>query len=608
MRPVSSLLPEGYYHAHFLELLKTVQHRYADLFSPQEEWFFSSFWVLSPAAQKLYVRLVNRVGPWFPVSKLRYPEIGDCGEASRALADAQFLDTHDQGDPCTTEDALATLPLAELKRVFPQAFKASAAGPKAGRSEILLAIQNHTPPHEIISKAVEATGGLVRPRHSHVVRLFSFLYFGNAAQGMTDFVLSDMGLMRYETYPLDASTRAFETRADLSRAFAAQEFFNSLYVELEMNREKWSEQQLVHARDSALSLWNDVQEALSQQPHPLAQRRTLRKLSKALNLVGNRLERLGCFSLALECYKADGVAPARERRTRLLEKARRTQEAEQLALDTLRTSLDEGELAFAFCFLVKKRGHTLDSLPLPLEERTAMEAFLATKKTVDVWPQRHLSLSPSLRTLGVEGAALRALSEEGYKGVHCENLLWCALFGLVFWEATFAAVPGAFQHAYQLGPLDGHTPSFLIARRAQCLRLLADFVSGATTLGLLRERWATKQGLANRWIVWPALAWETLEALLSRCPREALGRVLERMLRHPGRFDSGFPDLMVLRGNSVEFWEVKGPGDELRPHQKSWLAAFRAAGLHVGVLVVDFEAKNTTTSLLAKEPSCSEPP
>lgn len=585
------VLPEGYYHTHFLELLRTVQGRYCDLFSENEKSFTQSYLALPDAAQKLYVRLVNRVGPWFVVAKLRYAEIGDCAQATKTLEEAGFVDNpgslSQRGEGCSAEEALALLTLKELASTFPAQRKA--AGAKAGREDVLSAILDSVATQDIVARSIAATGGFVRPCHAQTVRLFTFLYFGNALQGATDFVLSDLGLMRYETYALDASTRAFETRVSLMQAFAAQELFDTLYVSLEANRDVWSQEQLLGARTSALALWHEVSKTLPEGPNARASRRTLRRLSKALNLLGNRLERLGCTEEALACYQEEGLPPARERKTRLLEKLNRKDDAERLAENTLQTSLDEAELAFAFRFLVKNCKRPLESLAVPADERPLLEAYLTTKHSADVWPQRSLVLPRKLRALGVEQAALCALTEEGGEGIHGENLPWCALFGLVFWEAIFAAVPGAFHHAYQLGPNDGHSPSFLTARQELCDKTLSEFETGALELKTLRERWHAKQGISNRWIAWPALTWNSMEALLTRCSRRSLARVLARMLRHPGRFDSGFPDLLLMRDNGISFWEVKGPGDELRPHQKSWLATMHAAGLQVGVVVVAFE-------------------
>ena len=565
--PQAVVLPEGYYHTHFLLLVGTAGSRYADLLTESERAIVSDFLCLPCDAQKLFVRLTNRVGPWFVVAKLCYPEIGDCAVATRTLADRGFIEGIKS---CTAAESLGTLTVAELKRAFGKVRGA------AGRDALVDAIVATFDEGEILLRVRARVGEIVRPCHGVTVRLLQFLFFGNTGQGMTDFVLADMGLMRYETYALDASTRAFSCRVSADHALVARQAYDGLFEALEIGREKWTVEALLEARDVALSRASEF--------HPRAQRR----LSKTLNLLGNRLERAGACAEALPCYVASVLPPARERVVRLLEKRGDREGAVALALETLASSLDEGELAFAYRYLVKTARIPPASLPLPACEADLMRYFLGTKNTLDAWPQRKLDLPPTLRRIGVEEATLFALSDEGYEGVHSENLPWCALFGLVFWEEIFAPVPGAFHHPYQLGPSDASSPEFRAARADACEATLAAFTCAGFDMGLLEARWRAKEGIANRWIHWPALTWDLMEKFIAGCPRQGLALVLARMLRHPGRFHSGFPDLFLWRDGKAEFWEVKGPGDQLRPHQKSWLAFLGNAGLSVGVCVVEF--------------------
>jgi hypothetical protein len=571
-RPQAVVLPEGYYHTHFTELVKSAQGRYLDLLNERERAFLATFEALPEPCQKLFVRLTNRIGPWFVVGKLRYPEVGDCREATLHLQREGLLED-ERG--CDEASLLALLTVADLKRAFPELKRAG-----AGSREALVAAALALPDAKALrARILEITGAIVRPAHADTVRLLRYLYFGNTGQGMTDFVLADMGLMRYEAYALDSSTRAFDCREALEHALAARTTFEETYVALEELRETWDLDVLMAARDLALTRLATF--------HPRARRR----LHKTLCLLGNRIERHGAAQEALACYLGNPAAPARERAVRLLDKLGRRPEALVLARDTMASSLEEAELAFAFRWLVKTAKIDPEAIPTPPgdDDPRLLQAFFSTKNTLDLWPQRKLVLPAQTRRLGVEEATLLALAEEGCEGAHVENFLWCALFGLVFWDDVFAPVAGAFHHPYQIGPNDGSSPDFAPARGGRCEETLARFASGELGIEALHARYLAKEGLANRWIFWPAAPWPLLERLLTCAPREGLARVMGRMLRHPGRFDSGFPDLAVWRDGAVEFWEVKGPGDELRPHQKSWLAFLGASGLRAGVCVVTFE-------------------
>ena len=89
MKPVE--LAPDYYHKNFLELTGYVCKQYWDLLSEQERSFAQRFHKLSPHAQKLYVRLISRKGPYFRSSKLAYPEIPSLEAAALELERARLL-------------------------------------------------------------------------------------------------------------------------------------------------------------------------------------------------------------------------------------------------------------------------------------------------------------------------------------------------------------------------------------------------------------------------------------------------------------------------------------------------------------------------------------
>jgi len=77
-----------YYLHNFLLLCETVEKQYGDLLNPDEREFLHQFRSLDQPAQCLYVRLISRLGPWFRVSKLAYPEIDAIEQAAQALVSA----------------------------------------------------------------------------------------------------------------------------------------------------------------------------------------------------------------------------------------------------------------------------------------------------------------------------------------------------------------------------------------------------------------------------------------------------------------------------------------------------------------------------------------
>jgi len=186
----------------------------------------------------------------------------------------------------------------------------------------------------------------------------------------------------------------------------------------------------------------------------------------------------------------------------------------------------------------------------------------------------------------VEQAALAAAA--GWSGFHTENTLWNALFGLAFWDILFAPVPGAFQHRFQSGPADLRGPEFHARRREAIEARLRELEAPGAPARLIRAVAARKRGVANAFVNWRALPPEHLEAALAALPEPALLAVLRAMAPNPAAWRSGFPDLFLHREGACMLWEVKGPGDALRPEQERWLALFNRAGLEARVAWVTY--------------------
>ena len=81
-----------------------------------------------------------------------------------------------------------------------------------------------------------------------------------------------------------------------------------------------------------------------------------------------------------------------------------------------------------------------------------------------------------------------------------------------------------------------------------------------------------------------------LELALSRLRGTHLAWIFDRLSRDPGRYRRGFPDLFVVAPEppGFELWEVKGPGDQLRPEQRSWLDYMEEGGLPAALVRVSW--------------------
>ena len=185
--------------------------RYGDLLEARELTFLNSYAAVSAEAQCLFVRLVSRVGPWFRSGRLEYPEIGDLEGPLEELLKAGLAREAKALEP----DMLPGLfTVAELRRGSPEL-------PRGVRkSELLEALAERAPGSAELRKRLLPAERVVAPEHCDTVALLQVLFFGNRRQGLTDFVLADLGIARYYPYTLEREQRVFSDRAALEEYLA----------------------------------------------------------------------------------------------------------------------------------------------------------------------------------------------------------------------------------------------------------------------------------------------------------------------------------------------------------------------------------------------------
>ena len=81
------------------------------------------------------------------------------------------------------------------------------------------------------------------------------------------------------------------------------------------------------------------------------------------------------------------------------------------------------------------------------------------------------------------------------------------------------------------------------------------------------------------------LTQDLLGTALEVLPAPVVLSVLSTMAPNPMAFRSGFPDLLLCRLDppACMLWEVKGPGDTLRPEQERWLRHFNREGVEARI-------------------------
>ena len=543
-------LPTGYYHTNFCHILQNGLDRYSDLLSASELGFAVQFFKLPLDAQRIYVRLVSRTGPWFRADKLKYPELESLPAALHAaLAAGYLLSEHE----ASVEELLNLTNLDELKTILRLAAGGRKGAVPAGmRKDDLMATALEAVPRDVLKQNIGSLFEAYSPSKNDLLRTYFLLFFGNLSQDATEFVLQDLGVVVYEKYSLEKELRLFQTRESIDHRLHVASVRDEVFELLEA-------QNLEQACKLALEL-----SASKSQLHSSVQRRAC----KVLNDVARELERAKRPQEALELYLNSGVQPARERAVRLYEKAALKVEAQALALEMLEHPQDEPERQFAQKFLKR-------TLELKFE---VCEPEVRTFELARKYGQ------------AIESQLIAQLHDNGMLAYFTENHLWNSLFGVAFWDVIFAPVAGVFAHPFQRGPLDLYSSEFAKRRGALLHQRIDEIRSGNFGAAQFLQVFDTKFGTANNFVFWADGVREQLEAALTRLSAPQLAGVLERMAFDIRRFGNGFPDLFVCLPQSsnptsqkFELWEVKGPGDTLRPEQKTWIAFFATLGICVCV-------------------------
>ncbi|MDB5920207.1 MAG: nuclease [Massilia sp.] len=537
-----------YYLDNFQRVLDWIGERYNDLLTDDELDFLATFATLPQASRALFVRMVMRKGNLFRASKLNYAELGCPVEAARHLP-AGWVEPD---------------PVLSLDEVFDLLSK-----PEIGALFCL-------PPHQQAARKAEQLAALrpdfADPRRfsawhgtsgDHVFHILvkplcdrlRLIFFGNLRQDWTEFVLSDLGLCRYEQVEFSPASRGFRSRADIDS-----------YLELHDCRERFR----------ADGLGEDLHEVLQQLPSAPFENDWLGSRRERLVFqVAQHYEQRKAWSDAYALYARCGFPGARGRAIRVLEKNKQYAQAYQLLLAAQRAPESDAErqqLLRISPRLTRRLGRPTTRAPRP--------SAVATLE---------LRLPVPFEGRWVEGAVRDHLARLEAPVFYVENTLVNALFGLLCWRAIFSAIPGAFFHPFHRGPADLYSLDFYRRRAGEFDACLAE-LDGELWRDTIRANFAAKAGIQSPFVAWDAVNPELLELALACIPAGDLKKMFERILQDVQANRTGFPDL-------VQFWpaerrynmiEVKGPGDRLQDNQLRWIDYCATHRLPVSVCYLEW--------------------
>ena len=551
-REIQKDLPPKYYLDNFNGLVAFVERMYSPLLSEGEQAFINRFRALSEDARCLFLRFANRKGLFFRTDKLHYPELSSLDSALDELLFQQFCLLPARAHSSMAPDFLQVYSrpeLFQLCRVLNPAEKGLSGLKKL--EVITLLLEKYS--WEELMEAAKEVGPVVKHAYEKELELLKFLFFGHTGGDMAEFVIRDLGLVRYEEPEEGQLVARFSNRQEVDELFEvslAYAHFKELKEEEPDRLYSW------------YMAWSNRPAQWCPQAQPLFNRLTL-KLARVL-------ERQQQLQWALEVYERTNEAPSRERRARLLQKMGAVQEALELCKQMEGSPLNADELFFARDFsnrLLKKKRPK--STTLHLQEAG------------------QVSISHDYR-YQVENGVVQHFIAEGQEALYSENYSWRSLFGLVFWDIIFDHEAAVFHSPLQRAPSDLYLPSFLESRSARMKERLQALETSEKLLRYVGEVYENKWGLGNPLLNWHENTLPLLRAVISKVEAKKLSLVLMEMAKNLKENGRGFPDLFTWSEQGYAFVEVKSPNDTLSAQQLSWLHFFKEHGIAARVLKVEW--------------------
>ncbi|RYY01622.1 MAG: VRR-NUC domain-containing protein [Gammaproteobacteria bacterium] len=550
--PTTPEIAPDYYLTNFQCLVNWVAARYEDLLSAEELQFITQFHNLNHGGQCLFVRLSSRKGNLFRADKLRYTEIDSVEVAAYNLVKNNLLEMESL---LTLQEVSSLLTKVELLGLFREELSAH----KSQRKEVLIQLLGEKYQEELTWQdwTQNQFSQVYRLGTQQIIDNFLLLFFGNSYQDLTEFVLQDLGLYRYENYVIDRQHRIFKSRAEL------EEYQHLIEIREQLANASELEELIAIAEQIPASLSTSALE---------------HRRARLCNQLAYEFERWDQHAIAVSLYQQSHLPPARERQVRLLEKQRDYAKAWHLLSEILANPINEHELQVA------ER----------MAPRLAKKASIAfDKKRGSSITEKYLILPRIADENGnqfyVEEIVRRHIDSENSPCFYVENQLLSSLFGLWLWPEMFRSREGAFANPFQATPLDMYDSTFMTNRPQ--IKILWQLFEDDSHREHIRNIWQQKNGITNHFVNWSFIDEKTLELALACIPARHLKLIFERLLFDIKNNRSGLPDLIQFFPETQSYCmiEVKGPGDRIQDNQKRWLDFFLKHEIPAEVVYVSWQ-------------------
>lgn len=565
-------LDARYYLQHFQELLQFVKTHYGPCLTPSASTWLADFEQLSMPAQQLLVRMLNRKGRVFADSELYYAEIGPVAPLLSELQQAGFIAALSAAElpdfwlRLTKETLWQLLQLAAPQLTSPLNAKKSHSKPELLRAALAL-------PVDWLVLIAQLPQQYVALQRLDALHYLYFLYFGRVEPNLSLFTLRDLGIRQTGQFKQQFSPRFTE----LATAELAFQLAQAKLALADLSK------QLKQQPADAESLLTPWLEQVQQWPSGTTPELVTKRSERCYQL-GKLAEQQKLLPLAQAFYQHSNGFPASERLVRLYWQQGDTIQCQQHLQQLLEDPSCDEEWLFADDFYQRKFSADNNS---PRRSQLTQLLHAAPQIGVD-----ELYLGKAEAGLIAHYQAL------GYRAFHSENNLWLALFGLWFWHELFEHQDSALHNPFERRPRNLSAGGFYQQFQTTIEHKLTQLATPNAATMLLSALTA-HYGKANSLFYWHSDLAEQLLPLLQYAPRgqykngendksgeqaeSALAPILRAMAQDFNRHSSGYPDLLLIKDQQLQFIEVKAPGDKIQRHQLARLLALNNAGFNARI-------------------------
>jgi hypothetical protein len=554
-------LPPRYYLEYFSFVLDFVQKMYGSILNEAEREFLRSYQLLSEDARCLFIRFSNRRGSFFKVNSLAYSEINGIPEALTELLEGGFAEVLSERHAGRAAEVLHLFSKPELL-LLTQSLGPQVLPAKNILKPDLIRWLLYEYPFPVMLRSLEAQEPVVKVGYEVEVMMMKFLFFGNRYADMTEFVVRDLGHVRFQSFAEEQLSVRFATRKDADDKLMVSMTSETFY---QLKDELPPEE----IYDWLMNWQGGLTEDLSPVAQPAYRQLVLR--------VGAWLERKKLPEQALTVYQLTDHAPSRERRARLLHRLGDTEEALALCDDMDAHPQNADERFFALDFREKI---------LSKKKRT-------TRRTTQALQAAGSVAVPVAYRYQVERGVMQHYREQGYQALFSENEPWRALFGLLFWDIIYDTNVQAIHHPLQRVPSDFFLPDFYFKRHSLLKARVLELGTREQIRAVLQRTYAEKLGTTNVLVSWYPELLETVLAVVDLLTPVQLHAVLLEMAANLRENTRGFPDLLIWKEQEYAFVEVKSPTDHLSARQLHWQHFFADISISSKVLRVVWDAAST---------------